>query len=170
MLDLGLFAGQRFELLDGDLIDKMGQKSLHFDAIVLIGDWLAAIFGFRRVRIQGPIEVGEKDRDYSQPEPDIAVRAVASRANARHPRGDELILAVEVSDSSFRQDAIFKRALYARAGVPEYWVFDVRERRMIIHRKPVGGVYTEERVAEEGDTISTAAAPDVTIEVRDFVP
>ena len=49
MLDLGLFAGQRFELLDGDLIDKMGQKSLHFDAIVLIGDWLAAIFGFRRV-------------------------------------------------------------------------------------------------------------------------
>ena len=170
MLDLGLFSGQRFELIDGDLIDKMGQSPAHFAAIMHIAEWLRAIFGYLRVRTQGPIEVSVGDRDYSEPEPDIAVTAVASGIRDRHPRGDELILVIEVSDSSLRGDATTKRDLYARADVPEYWILDLRRSRIIVHRNPVQGVYTEIRIAEEGDIVSTAAVPDTTMTVRDLMP
>ena len=169
MLEMGLFAGQRFELLDGELIDKMGQNPPHFGMIVYIAEWLRSIFGFLRLRVQGPIEVGDKDRDYSEPEPDIAVTALPSDdILVRHPRGDELILVVEVSDSSFRGDVNFKRGLYARAGVPEYWVADRRRRRILVHRKPVDGVYTEIWTAGEGDTVFVAAAPEAKAVVRDL--
>jgi Uma2 family endonuclease len=52
----------------------------------------------------------------------------------RHPRGDEPLLAVEVADTTARYDATTKRDLYARAGVPEYWVLDLSRRRIIVHR------------------------------------
>jgi len=135
MLDSGIFAGQRFELIDGELIDKMGQKPPHASTIQRCMELLATIFGLARVRGQLPMEGGPVDRERSVPEPDLAVLAEAKPDfSRRHPNGWELTLLIEVSDTTLRHDATRKRDLYARAGVPEYWVLDLNGRRLIVHR------------------------------------
>ena len=153
----GLFEGQRFELIEGDLIDKMGQNPPHAYAIRRLASWLAQIFGLSRLMVQSPVQVARADRELSLPEPDISIVSEDSRAYAdRHPRGDELLLAVEVADSSLRLDSTVKRNLYARAGVPEYWILDLSKQRMIVHRRPVSGEYLDVFAVESQDTISPA--------------
>jgi hypothetical protein len=129
MRELGILDGQRCEL-----IDKMGQNPPHAQAIRNLFSWLAAIFGLGRVQMQLPIEASSRDSDWSLPEPDIAVLAEAGgEYRKRHPRGDELLLLVEVADIGLRQDLTKKRDLYARASVGEYWVLDLQSRRLIVH-------------------------------------
>jgi len=135
MHDAGLFAGQRFELIDGDLIDKMGQNPPHSHALRRVHAWLIKIFGGEQIQMQQPIEAAPAERERSLPEPDFSVLAeLKGEYGKRHPRGDELLLAIEVADTSARYDATLKRDLYARAGVPEYWVLDLSGRRLIVHR------------------------------------
>ena len=114
MLDSGLFHGQSFELVNGDLIDKIGQKPSHATAIHRLMICLAEIFGLERVRVRLPIEVSNADRDVSWPEPDVAVLADAKEEySKRHPNGDELLLLVEVADTTVAWDAQLKRDIYA---------------------------------------------------------
>jgi Uma2 family endonuclease len=153
MLDAGLFAGQRFELIDGDLIDKMGQNPPHSYALRLLLAWLVKIFGVERIQVQQPIEAAVAERERSLPEPDFAVIAeLKEDYTKRHPRGDELLLAIEVADTTARYDATLKRDMYARAGVPEYWVLDIGGRRLIVHRHPSGGAF------EQIDSLSESAS------------
>jgi Uma2 family endonuclease len=130
----GVLTG-RYELLEGELIDKMGQNPPHAWALHRVYAWLIRVFGVERLRNQVPIEVAESDRRRNDPQPDIAVLAEARTEYARRqPRGDELTLLVEVADTSSRFDLTVKAALYARAGVPEYWVLDLSRRTLVIHR------------------------------------
>jgi hypothetical protein len=101
MLNAGLFAGQRFELIDGDLIDKMGQNPPHANAIRRCKALLEKIFAFELVDVQMPIEAGPADQDRSEPEPDVAVLAEKKPDfDHRHPNGQELALLVEVADTT----------------------------------------------------------------------
>jgi Uma2 family endonuclease len=135
MLDTGIFAGQRFELIDGELIDKIGQKPPHANAIQRCMTILLKLFSGELVRVQLPMEAGPADRERSVPEPDLAVAAEAKPDfSRRHPHGRELLLLIEVSDPTLRHDATKKRDLYARAGVTEYWVLGLNGRRLIVHR------------------------------------
>ena len=171
MMDLGLFAGQRCELIDGDLIDKMGQKPPHSTGIQKIANLLAAVFGIHRLRIQLPIEASTADRERSMPEPDLAVLKAASvDYEQRHPNGDELLLVVEVSDTTAQYDSTTKRDLYARAGVPEYWVLDVRRRVLRIHRRLSNGQYKEIAEIAETEIARTESLPEVEIQVADLLP
>jgi Uma2 family endonuclease len=95
---------------------------------------LLKIFGAELVRVQLPMEAGPVDQEWSVPEPDLAVLAEAKPDfSQRHPNSQELTLLVEVSDTTVRHDATKKRDLYARAGVPEYWVLDLSGCRLIVH-------------------------------------
>ena len=171
MLDAGLFAGQRFELIDGDLIDKMGQIPPHASGIRLVLACLAKIFGIEAILVQAPIEVADADRERSWPEPDLAVLAeVKTDYRHRHPRGDELLLVVEVADATVPHDATTKRDLYARAGVPEYWVLDVSARRLIVHRGPAQGRFQHIETLSENATAFIESHPDKTIVVSSIVP
>jgi Uma2 family endonuclease len=171
MQELGLFDGQRCELIDGELIDKMGQNPPHAYAIQRLFSWLIGLFGPDRLRIQSPVEVRSGDSDWSLPEPDVAVLAETSgEYGKRHPRGDELLLVVEVADWSLRQDLTTKRDLYARASVAEYWVLDLQSSRLIVHRNPEQGEYRETAILNEGDRVSFANHPEQTVAVRDLLP
>jgi hypothetical protein len=106
MSELGLLDGQRCELIDGELIDKLGQNPPHAQAIRNLFSWLSAFFAPKQLQMQLPIEVRPGDSDWSLPEPDIAVLAeTGGEYGKRHPRGDELLLVVEVADTSLRQDS-----------------------------------------------------------------
>ena len=165
MLEAGLFAGQRFELIDGDLIDKMGQGPQHSMTIRVFVESLLKTFPARQICVQSPINAGPSDREWSQPEPDIAVLREAKPDFAkRHPNGDELLLAIEVADSSLRKDATRKRELYANACVPEYWVLDIEGRCLLVYRSLSNGDYTESLTLTENDL-----APHIQLPVSSLI-
>jgi Uma2 family endonuclease len=159
LLESGYFDGQRFELIDGELINKMGQGPRHAYAIQLLLEFLAELFGVRRVLVQAPIEAGPRDQKWSQPEPDITVIAGAKRPADRHPFGHELVLAVEVADTSLRRDSIRKRDMCAHAGVPEYWVLDIDGRQLLVFRNLQNDAYSEALTLAETDALPHIGKP-----------
>jgi Uma2 family endonuclease len=163
LLETDIFAGQRFELIDGELIDKMGQGPRHANAIQLLMVYLARVFTLERIMVQAPIEAGPRDQKWSQPEPDVAVLASQGRLPSRHPDGNELAIAVEVADSSLRQDSVRKRDMYAHAGVPEYWVVDLDGGKLLVFRGLADGFYTEQLILTATDIIPHTDKPVVNL-------
>ncbi len=151
MLDLGFFEGQRLELIDGDLIDKSGQTPVHACAVSVITIWLLNLYG-AFVRCQLPMEAAEADQEKSEPEPDIAVlRQPITAFTNRHPRGAHMLLAVEVSDTTLAFDRGIKAPLYARAGIPEFWVVDLKGRAIFVHRDPAAGIFRDIQRFSQGN-------------------
>ena len=168
MTELGLFEGQRLELIDGDLIDKMGQSASHADVIQLICDSLFQIFGLRRIRVQAPLEVTAADQKHNFPEPDLSVRSDPKfTPGKRHPRGDETLLVVEVADTSLRIDLTNKRDLNARAGVPEYWVLNLKSRKLVVHRNLKKGAYATTTTLTSRESVTIGGQ---SIRVADMLP
>jgi Uma2 family endonuclease len=160
MEEAGLFAGRRFELIDGNLIDKMGHRPPHASAIYRCTQILARLFGLGLIRSQLPIQAGDRDRKWSEPQPDFAVvHEYKSEFESRHPVGTELALVIEVSDTTLAQDKTTKRDIYARCGVPEYWVLDLNGRALLVHRDLdiTRANYGNIRVYREGEFVSVAS-------------
>jgi len=176
--DKGVFApGERLELLDGEIIQKMApQKSAHFSGVTFAADALEAVLmpGFH-IRQQGPIIA----TDLSEPEPDLAVVVGTFRDYVRrHPVAAEVRLVVEISDATLSLDRNRKAELYARAGIPEYWIEDVRGRTVEVLRDPAPDparpgrfLYQTRTLLRDGDTLTPlhAATPGMVIPVSDFL-
>jgi Uma2 family endonuclease len=170
LTESGFFEGCRYELMDGDLIDKMGQNPPHAFALHLALTWLASILGTQRVRVQVPVELSSPDRERSLPEPDLAVLIEPNSEFAkRHPRGDELLVAIEIADTSVAFDLSRKAVLYAAASVPEYWVLDLTRRILVMHRQPSAAGYRLIQLFTEDDTVSIENRPE-TVRVAELLP
>src|SRR5579871_2807939 len=153
MVEAGLLQG-RYELIDGEILSKMGRKPLHIAVVVLVSAWLKAVFGDLYVRNQATIDVEEVDPDYNAPEPDVAVTEQPITAYIdRYAGPDDLLVVVEVSDTTLRFDLNAKAALYALAGIREYWVVDVAGRRVVAHRLPAPTGYGEVTIYTENQEI-----------------
>jgi Uma2 family endonuclease len=128
-------------------------------------------FGLSSVLCQLPIEVSSGDQERNAPEPDLTVIADPGMDSiARHPRGDELLLSVEVSDTTSRFDRTVKSALYARASVREYWVLDLPARALYVHRHPSGGGYRQVIRLSEDETVVPDSRPDAVVKVSELLP
>ena len=125
--------GERVELIGGEVIAMVPQDSPHYTAIDLVEEELRKVFGAGYiVRVQGPLDLGLP----SQPEPDIAVVRGSIRDYAKaHP--SSALLVVEVAESSLAYDRSTKASLYASAGIPDYWVLNLVDRRLEVFRDPI---------------------------------
>lgn len=171
MLEAGIFEGQRFELIDGYLIEKTGQLPPHAYAVAGLTSGLARIFGIAgQLRIQLPMDVGPADRERSQPEPDIVVVSEEAASQLSHPTGEQALLVIEVADSSVRFDITVKRDLYARANVGEYWVLDIPKRELAVYADPRDGEYSRAVRFTERDRISPACRPEESIAIANILP
>jgi Uma2 family endonuclease len=175
LLKTDIFAGQRYELIDGDLIDKRGQAAPHAMGICNTSDWFRTFLPPKRVRVQLPVELIGEHRDLSVPEPDVSVLAEFKPEYAqRHPRSDELLLALEVSDSMAWFDLSRKAQIYASSGVPEYWVLDLNRRALVVHRQSDGTEYTLIRILSEGEMasldLSSVGGRTETVRVSELLP
>jgi Uma2 family endonuclease len=156
----GLFDQQHLELVQGELIDKMGKNRPHVTSLALIVLWLHQVFGGHFVLSEAPIDVASEDNPINEPEPDVVVlKRELESFLAGNPRPEDLHLVVEVADTSLAFDLTTKAALYARAGIVEYWVLDVAARRLVVHRNPNAGRYETVTVYGENETVSPLAAP-----------
>jgi Uma2 family endonuclease len=97
----------------------------------------------------------------------VATPITTSPPRNGSPRPEDVLLVVEVAESSLRYDRTTKLRLYARAGVPEYWVVSVAGEWIEVYRSPEGDGYRERRRAGRGETIAPAAFADVSIDVGD---
>ncbi len=161
----------RYELIDGEIISKMGQNPPHRVTVVLLHAWLISLFGPLFVQAQSSIEVADVDALYNEPEPDAAVtRQPTTDYLDRNPGPADLLMAVEVSDSTLRFDRSKKAVLYARAGIPDYWVLDINGRQVFIHRSPQPDGYAEIVAYSAGERISPLARPEALVTVADLLP
>ena len=163
-----LTSDDKVELLDGLIVAKMPQNTPHRTATLLTGAALRVAFGDTAfVQEEKPVALS----DASEPEPDIAVIAGTIRDYAKdHPGPDAYRLIVEVSDSSLLKDRIRKSALYADAGVAEYWIVNLRDRELEVYRDPAGGAYRSKATYAPSASVSPLNAPDSSILVSDLLP
>jgi Uma2 family endonuclease len=154
------------ELIDGEIISHMApQYSPHATATMLAQEALRSAFGAGfAYRIQMPLRLGSK----SMPEPDVAVVRGSLRDYTRaHPQSAEIV--VEVADTSLRLDRGRKLQLYAREGIPEYWIVNLGEDCVEVRRRPVGEEYAEVKICRRGEFIPTG--PDARpVAVADLLP
>jgi|SRR5579871_4011794 len=170
MRDAGILVG-RYELIEGEIISKMGQNRPHMIVIVLLSEWLRQLFGGAFVQPQGPIQTALSDADISEPEPDIAVTVQPATAYVENlPAPFDLVLVVEVSDTTLRFDRTAKAALYARAGIREYWVVDIIGRQVFVHRQPASEGYAEITAYGPDEMIATLARPNDAVRVAELLP
>jgi Uma2 family endonuclease len=167
----GLLTDTRYELIEGEVFDKIGQNPPHAFGVCHFAALLIAIFGANRVRTQLPVEPAEAEATHSLPEPDIAVtREPASAYRDRHPGAGDILLIAEVADSTYQFDVKRKGRLYARAGFAEYVVLDLNERELLVSRVPRGGIYTEMRVLRPGEFFHSMHASEAGIPVAELFP
>ena len=163
--DAGLFAGQRVELIDGAILMMSPMKAAHAAALELSATALRTLFGPRYwIRVQLPLVVS----DHSEPEPDIAIVPGTPRDYPEHPTS--ALLVVEVSDTTLAFDRGQKRRLYASAGVADYWVLNLVDERLEVHRDPVDDDYQTMTTIGPNDDVAPLAQPDARIRVRDLLP
>lgn len=159
MVAAGLFEGERIELWKGVLLPMAPQYSPHASTVQALMNVLLVPTKRATVRVQLPIALSED----SEPEPDVAVVAWNDYYDT-HPSSAHLI--IEVAQSSLTDDRTFKAAEYARAGIPEYWIVNVRERTIEVHRDPRPEGY---RVVFSVERVSPLAFPDLVVDVTDVI-
>ena len=170
LMEIGKLPG-RWELIDGEILSKMGQKPPHRIVLNLIAEWLVIVFGHRYVQTQEPISIPGITGKSNEPEPDIAVTFEPTTSYVdRHPSPKDILLIVEVSDTSLRFDLKTKALLYARVGIQEYWVADILNRKMYCHSKPSSKGYAEVYVVSEQDNLTLTIHPEASVKLRDLLP
>lgn len=156
----GLWDQRRLELVQGELISKLGKNRPHVNTLTRLLLWLVEIFGPDFVNPEAPIDVAPEDNPTNEPEPDVIVLRRDLSNFASNPRPEDVLLVVEVADSSLNFDLTVKARLYARAGIAEYWVADVNTKRIYVHRNPDSGKYGSVVIYSEQETVSPLAAPN----------
>ena len=133
---------------------------------MLLVIWLRSVFGDRRVQHEVPIDVRPEENPTNEPEPDaIVTRGPLETYRDANPRPEDLCLVVEVADSSLGLDLGPKAGLFARAGIPEYWVLDAPKQRLIVHRSPDGDRYRTVVAYAPGESVAPLAAPEHAVAV-----
>lgn len=173
MGDAGLFEGRHVELIEGKVIDMATMLSPHATSVTLTVEAVREAFGKGWVvRNQMPLRLSE----ISEPEPDVVVVAGNIRDfKDAHPATAPLV--IEVSESTLSYDSKQKASLYAKAGLPDYWIINLVQRQVEVFRRPIpdataqyGFSYGERYVYQEGDAVTPLALPKVPIAVADLLP
>lgn len=173
LIEGGFFrADDKVELLGGELMVAEPQGSRHAATVSLVADALRTAFGSGwYVMTQLPVALDNE----SEPEPDVAVVAGTARQYwDAHP--SRPVLVVEVADSSAALDREHKLSLYARAGVPDYWIVNIGEGILEVYRRPVpspealfGWRYAAVQRLGRGATVFPVAVPTAPIVVADLL-
>lgn len=159
-----LHPDERVELLDGVVIRLASMGGRHAWSIGKLNHRLVLGVGERAlVNVQIPVHLD----DHSQPEPDLAL--VRPLESPRLARPEDVLLLIEVGDSSARLDREEKAPRYARAGIPELWLVDLEEDLVRVLRRPGPAGWGEETVLRRGDRVAPQAFPELAFEVDELL-
>ena len=162
MVETGILTREeRVELIEGEIVETSPIGDPHAAFVANLTHLLVSRVGDRaRVWVQGPVRVPPR----SKPQPDLALLRSRSYVRAGATTED-VLLVIEIADTSLRYDRTVKLRLYAHAGIPEYWIVDANAETLEIYRSPSGERYAEHLRPSRGDTVAPLAFPDAAIPV-----
>ena len=173
MAELGFFEGKRTEFLEGEIIEMPTMKSPHATALELVYDVMRDVFSRDfAVRSQSPIDLHEE----FEVVPDVfAIKGNARDFRSSHPKTADLI--IEISDTTLSYDRNRKASLYAKFGIQDYWILNLKNRTLEVYRRPseddniyYGFGYAEKLTFDEKSEVSPLAAPAAKIKIADLLP
>jgi Uma2 family endonuclease len=168
MAEAGVFAeDDRLELVDGEIVQMTPIGSRHAGCVDRLNDWFGQrLSGKAIVRVQNPVLLGEQTEFY----PDIALlKRRPDFYSESHPQPGDVLLVIEVADTTGDYDRRVKVLRYARAGIPEVWVVDLRERAIDVYREAAGGEYREHQRVGVGQSLVIPGVSDQRIAVGDVL-
>lgn len=169
MIDAGFTDLERYELFDGELIDKRKNRP-HSYVVYCLVEWLRSVF-VDCVTQEAPIDLRPMDNATYRPEPDAAVLGRPAKAFVVDDPGPaDIALLIEVADTMLAFDLGEKALKYAEAGIPEYWVLDLINRRLIVHRDAGPERYRSILAFAEHESVAPLAAPDHAITAAALLP
>ncbi|NJO75612.1 MAG: Uma2 family endonuclease [Leptolyngbyaceae cyanobacterium RM1_406_9] len=166
MIEAGILCDRRVELLDGEIVEMSPEGTPHAHLSSTAADYIRGLLrGKAAIREAKPVTLLSN----SEPEPDIAiVQDLDEEYFDHHPYPENIFWIVEFSNTSLTKDLEIKSKVYARAGIREYWVVNLKRMELIIFRDPIEDEYREKRTLTSGE-ISPVAFPEVSITVGRFI-
>jgi Uma2 family endonuclease len=168
MLEAGILAeDDRIELIEGEIIEMSPIGDAHAACVIRLTMLFTRLVGLSAlVSVQNPIRLG----NYSEPQPDLALLKPRGDFYAQgKPTPADVLLVVEVADSSVQFDRNVKVPLYARALIPAVWLVDLNAGVIEIYSQPTGGTYQAVRTARRGDSLTIDSLPGLAIPVDDIL-
>jgi Uma2 family endonuclease len=168
MADAGILAeDERTELIDGEIIEMSPIGVRHAAAVMRVTNLLIPLF--KGKALLGP-QLPLRLNDFNEPQPDIALLKPRKDCyGSRHPGPKDALLVLEISDSSLKYDRGVKLGIYARAGIRELWIADLRGSVLHVYRQPSAGVYKSARQFRRGESTACLAFPKVAIRVDEIL-
>jgi Uma2 family endonuclease len=157
----------RVELIDGEIIAMSPINVRHAACVKRLNE----LFSDRKAKryivgVQDPIRLDER----SVPEPNVVLlRRRPDFYRGGHPEPEDVILIIEVADTSLAYDQGVKASLYARASIEEFWLVNLAENNVVVYREPGPNGYASQQAKTEGMTISPATLPDIVLTVDDII-
>ena len=160
LIEAGFFEGEfrrRVELIRGEILDMSPIGSSHSEIVDRLAAWSFKAVADRpiRIRVQNPVRIPAND---SEPEPDIAWVVDGNYAR-RHPQPEDVLLLIEVAENSLPFDQRTKLAVYAEAGIGEYWIVNLLDEQIEVYQDPKGLLYRRKSIYRGDDAVSPLAAP-----------
>lgn len=157
----------RLELLEGEIYQMSPIGSPHAACVDYLSTLFNRHFGDRViVRVQNPIRL----HDFSEPQPDVALlRWRDDFYRSAHPTPADVLLVIEVADTTVETDRSYKMPLYASAGIAEAWLVNLPEERIELFAEPAGGAYQISRIFSRGEEVQSQGAADLRVGVSDVL-
>ena len=168
MAEVGILSHQeRVELVDGEIVEMSPIGSWHAACVAILNRLFSRLLGDRAVLwVQNPVRLGPR----SEPEPDVCLlRPPLDSYRKAHPVPEDVLLLIEVADTTLQYDRSVKVPMYARAGIREVWIIDLAGDAVLIYRTPSPEGYLREGRVGRGGSFAPEAFPDATLAVDDIL-
>ena len=167
LVDIGVLgAEERTELLNGEVLYKTPISSRHAGCVNRLLRLLSRLLPELLISVQNPVRLGS----HSEPEPDLAVLRFRPDAyRSAHPTPNDVLLLIEVADSSLAVDRAIKAPLYAAAGMPELWIVDLAGEALEVYQDPDPAGYRRYRRHVRGETVISSTLPALSLTVDEIL-
>lgn len=162
-----LHEDDRVELIEGEIVEMSPIGSRHAASVMRLTQYLAEKAGRQALLdVQNPVRLGE----HSEPQPDISLlKPRADFYAGAHPGPEDVLLLIEVADTSVDYDRQVKIPLYARAGIGEVWLVDLTENQVEVYRQPGPRGYRQILRPTTEDRLAPQSLPDLELSPRDIL-
>lgn len=162
MIELGILKDyEKAEIIEGELIKKMTVGDRHAAVVNILNRFFSRNLSENiLVSIQNPVRL----TDFNEPEPDVLLADLTKYDGKRHPRPEEVLILIEVSDTTVKYDRDVKLPLYAEAKIPEVWIVNLPNEIIEVHTKPEFGLYQLVKIYKRGEIVKSDSIPNLEIE------